>query len=157
MAEWKESYIHRQADPNKVAEELESITLRTPHEIVEAAKNENTEMHKCFTWDEGAAAAKCRIQEARHMVDHLVIVYSCVEQEQTMEIIIPIFSSISTEDGRQYVRTSLGKGNEVLREMIKSEVRSLLSQAQRKMEAHRIFFSSEQVSEVKELMEQLEK
>lgn len=71
---WKkgmESLYH--ADAQKVADEIMSIgDSATPEQIVEKAKNKNTELHKCFTWDNGKAAKKWRLHEARQIVCHLV-------------------------------------------------------------------------------------
>ena len=41
---------------------------------MERAKDERTELHKCFTWDDTEAAEKWRRQEARFVLCHLVLV-----------------------------------------------------------------------------------
>ena len=62
------------ADAQKVAEEILSIGAEaSPRQIVEKASDSNTELHKCFTWDNKAAAEKWRLHEARHIVSCLVI------------------------------------------------------------------------------------
>ena len=62
------------ADPQKVAEEIESIGGDAkPAQIVEKARDSSTELHKCFTWDDQEAARKWRIEQARHVVSCLVI------------------------------------------------------------------------------------
>ena len=62
------------ADAQKVAEEILSIGEEaTPRQIVDKASDDRTELHKCFTWNDKAAAEKWRLHEARHIVSCLVI------------------------------------------------------------------------------------
>lgn len=58
----------------KVYDEIVSIgDSATPEQIVEKARDESTELHKCFTWDDADAAEKWRKQEARKIRHFLVI------------------------------------------------------------------------------------
>lgn len=62
------------ADAQKVAEEIVALGEEvTPEEIVNAAKNEDSELHKCFEWDDQIAAEKWRKQQARQIMCYLVI------------------------------------------------------------------------------------
>lgn len=62
------------ADAQRVADEIYSIgETATPKQIVALAKNEQTELHKCFEWNDSIAAEHYRIQQARDVVRHLVI------------------------------------------------------------------------------------
>ena len=62
------------ADAQKVADEIESIGFSaTPEQIVEKAKDDSTELHKCFTWDDKKAAEQWRLQQARNVVGCLII------------------------------------------------------------------------------------
>ncbi|MCD8190702.1 MAG: hypothetical protein LUD78_10930 [Clostridiales bacterium] len=75
-AKWKTGWatLHHNADAQKVADEILSIGENvSPEEIVEKAKDEATELHKCFTWDDTEAAQKWRVHEARQIVCHLVV------------------------------------------------------------------------------------
>ena len=74
-ATWKAGFagLHK-ADAQKVAEEILSIGQDvTPAQIVDRARDETSELHKCFTWDNEKAADKWRAHEARQIVCHLVI------------------------------------------------------------------------------------
>ena len=75
VASWKKGFSSLyKADAQKVAEEILSIgESATPEQIVEKAKDESTEIHKCFTWDDTVAAEKWRLHEARQIVCHLVV------------------------------------------------------------------------------------
>ncbi len=75
VAKWKSGTesLHGKVDAQKVAEEILSIGESvTPQEIVDYARDEGTELHKCFTWDDTEAAKKWRKFEARQIVCHLV-------------------------------------------------------------------------------------
>lgn len=66
--------LYKGVDAQTVAEEILSIgDSATPEQIIARAKDKNTELHKCFTWDVQKAAQKCWIQEARNVVGCLVI------------------------------------------------------------------------------------
>ena len=54
-------------DPRIVYEEIQSIgDSYTPQEILEYARNnEDSELHKCFEWDDTVAAEKWRVHTAR--------------------------------------------------------------------------------------------
>lgn len=65
--------MYKGIDAQAVADEIAGIgEAVTAEQIVDRAKDENTELHKCFTWDDEAAAEKYRIIEARQIVRHLV-------------------------------------------------------------------------------------
>lgn len=66
--------LYKGVDATKVYNEILNIgDDATPEQIVEAAKDESSELHKCFTWDDTIAAEKWRKQEARQIRHFLVI------------------------------------------------------------------------------------
>lgn len=74
-ATWKRGFegFHK-ADAQRVADEIMAIgASATPQQIVERAKDPNSELHRCFTWNDTVAAEKWRLEEARTIVRHLVI------------------------------------------------------------------------------------
>lgn len=81
-ARW-ETVIFR-ADAQKCAEEITEICndigSATPQQILEKARDESTELHKCFTWDDTIAAEKYRLAQARQVVCKLKI--EIIEQEK---------------------------------------------------------------------------
>lgn len=80
-AKWRSDFawIYKDVDPNKVAEEISGIgNSATAEQIVERAKDENSELHKCFEWNDTIAANSWRINQARTLTYHLVI-----EQKET--------------------------------------------------------------------------
>lgn len=67
-----------EADANKVGRELEIIEGReelTREAVVEYAKNKNSELHKCFEWDDKIASEKYRLFQATNILTSISIVY----------------------------------------------------------------------------------
>lgn len=61
------------ADAEKVHSELETIGTKSPQNIVDyAEEHPDSELHKCFTWDDSKAANEWRKQEARQVCRLLV-------------------------------------------------------------------------------------
>ena len=74
VATWRSGPCVFRADAQKVADEISSIGLTVrPEEIVDKARDENTELHKCFEWDDTKAAEKYRVYQARQIVCHLIV------------------------------------------------------------------------------------
>ena len=74
-AKWKMPSLFNGADAEKCYQEIINIgDSATPEQILECASNPNTELHKCFEWDDSIAAYHYRLQQARTVVCHLVIV-----------------------------------------------------------------------------------
>lgn len=71
-AEWRVELY--KADADKCANEIMSLGGDvSPAQIVEYAKNPDTELNKCFTWNDAKAANKYRIYEARQVVCNLIV------------------------------------------------------------------------------------
>ena len=68
------SSLYKGVDPQKVADEILGIGGEaTPQQIVDAARDESTELHRCFEWNDSVAAEKYRLTQARTIVCNLVI------------------------------------------------------------------------------------
>lgn len=77
-------------DPTAVYNEIQSIgDSYTPHDILEYAKeHEDSELHKCFEWDDTIAAEKWRVHTARLICCSLkVVVTNTKGKPQEMRII----------------------------------------------------------------------
>ena len=68
------------ADAQKVAEEI-GFGKITPMEVLEKAKDETTELHKCFEWNDSIAAEKYRLEQAKNIIRMLVYEKETKEQE----------------------------------------------------------------------------
>lgn len=95
FAKWK-SGSRYSADAQKVADEIFAIgESATTAEILEKARDETTELHKCFDWDDAKAAEKWRLQQARHIVCSLVI----KEKDEAPQPEVRIFYKTDSETG----------------------------------------------------------
>ena len=93
-ATWRINGIFK-ADADKVYNEIKSIGDEvTPEQILEKARNKNTELYKCFEWDDSKAAEKWRLHQARNITVQLVIAHEC-----NTETPIRIFSKTTEKSG----------------------------------------------------------
>lgn len=83
QAEWRVKGIYK-ADAQKVADEIGNDKI-TPQEMIEKARNERSELHKCFEWNDTVAAEKYRLQQARVVLSMLVFKPK-TEEEQLVRI-----------------------------------------------------------------------
>lgn len=136
--EWKTNGLFK-ADANRCYEEIVDIgDEATPQEIVNAAEDPNSELHKCFTWDNNKAANKWRKQEARILVTNLVVRYEQSEGK--------------SEKLRVIVHNDSGKYERVERVFKRPDAyTNLLNRARQELK----FFKSKynQVKELQEIME----
>lgn len=81
MVTWKVKGLYK-ADAEAVYSEITALgDSFSPDQIVEAARDESTELHKCFTWDDTAAAKSWRRHQARMLVAQLVIRTETTDKE----------------------------------------------------------------------------
>lgn len=77
VAKWSATGTRFGADAQKCYEEImeicEDLDSASPQAVLERARDESSELHKCFTWDDSIAAEKWRISEARLVTRQLVI------------------------------------------------------------------------------------
>jgi len=75
---WKDNSPHPKVDAQVVGEHLEM--LRSSHGgitarlVVDEAKAEDSPLHEAFQWDDSVAADEWRLQQARQVVNHIVVV-----------------------------------------------------------------------------------
>lgn len=103
-AKWREGFgIYKDVDAQIVAEEIMSIgDSATPQQIVDMARDENTELHKCFEWDDTIAAERWRLQQARQVTYHLVIKEEVIPKDRPE---MRVFVMPKTQEG--YKRTEI--------------------------------------------------
>lgn len=71
---WKMNGIFN-ADANYVMQEINSLGDEySCKQIVDVARNPETELHKCFEWDDNIAAEKYRLTQAQLVVRNLVVI-----------------------------------------------------------------------------------
>ena len=61
-------------DAQKCYDECQTLKEVTPENVLNKARDEETELHKCFEWDNAIAGEKYRLIQARDIIRHFVIV-----------------------------------------------------------------------------------
>ena len=79
------------ADAQKVAEEI-GFGKFTPMEVLEKAKDETTELHKCFEWNDSIAAEKYRLEQAKDIIRMLVY-----EKETKEQAVVRYYAKTETK------------------------------------------------------------
>lgn len=138
-AEWKVSGLYK-ADAQKVAEEIGEGKV-TPEEILEYARNhKDSELYKCFEWNDSVAAEKYRKIQARSIILNLVI-----SKEETKGHTVSCFSL--TIEPKTYQRTTLFLEQP-------DEYQALLRRAKAELEAFkRRYHTLVELAEIFEVME----
>ena len=62
-------------DAEKCYRECQTLSEITPENVLDLARDENTELHKCFEFDDTIAGEKYRLIQARDIIRHFVIKY----------------------------------------------------------------------------------
>lgn len=60
-------------DAEKCYRECQTLSEITPKNVLDLARDENTELHKCFEFDDTIAGEKYRLIQARDIIRHFVI------------------------------------------------------------------------------------
>ena len=87
------------ADPGKVGSELETIEELTNYSVVDKARDKNTELHKCFEWDDSIAGEKYRLQQANCLLASISIVIEKGNEEKCVRKYVNIKT---TEDKKLF-------------------------------------------------------
>lgn len=135
---WRVAGIYK-ADAQKVAEEIGNKKI-TPEEVLKKAKDENSELHKCFEWNDSVAAEKYRLQQAGNVIRMLV--YKS-EKENTEPV--RAFHITTEKNTYQPTRTFLVQ---------QDEYQSLLKRAMAELEAFKKKYHT--LSELESVFEAME-
>ena len=137
---WRNEYCGvTKADATLVAAEIESIGEEaTPQDVLEKARDENTELHKCFEWDDTKAAEKYRVIQARTIMRMLVVV-----EDKPDPNIPPVRYFYKTTNGEGYKPATL-----VFRR--DDEYQSLLKRAYAELKAFKAKYS--RLQELEEIL-----
>ena len=139
VVEWKVKGIFK-ADAETVYSEITALgDTFTPGMIVEAAKDENSELHKCFTWDDTIAAENWRNHQARMLVAQLVV---RAETQDNETVAVRVISTTTTKN--EYTPTTM---------LVKSEpdYENLLARAIRELKAFQQKYKT--ITELREIFE----
>lgn len=73
LVKWSVDGIFK-ADANKCYSEILELENITPEKVLERARDEKSELHKCFEWNDSKAAEKYRTIQAGNVIRMLYIV-----------------------------------------------------------------------------------
>ena len=134
------------ADANLVYSEINSIgDSYTPEEVLEKAKDPDTELHKCFEWDDTKAAHLYRINTARKIIQSIVIVKDNSDKKEKPTAIRAIVSK--NEYNNKYEPVTLTVRN-------KDSYERLLAEALRELEMFKRKYST--IKELESIMESID-
>jgi hypothetical protein len=91
-------------EPEAVADALAKVAtedgMLKPEAVVNAARDEASPLHPCFTWDDSKAAEKQRLHEARLLIKCVRI--ECPETHRSE----PVYLSVRTDTAKGYMLAS---------------------------------------------------
>ena len=139
--EWKINGIFK-ANAQKVYEEIGDRKV-TPEEVLEQARNdEDSELHKCFEWNDSVAAEKYRLTQARQIIQLLVI-----KPERKEEPQVRVFQITTETNNYQPVRLFLEQPDEykALLQRAKNELSALKTRYKTLSELENVFAEIDKV------------
>jgi hypothetical protein len=121
-------YTHKQAQA--IGDRIDKIARAgtcTPRMVLDDAQSTRSPLHRHFEWDDGVAAEQYRMEQARHLINHLVIVIENGDVTETKAYHSIVVEEVD-EDDRSYmsvdkIRTEQVYVDKVI-ENAKREVRS---------------------------------
>lgn len=125
--EWKLPSLYKGVSAEKCAKEIGEVT--TPKQVVDIARDESTELHKCFEWDDDIAAEKYREVQAKDVLRSLIIKHVEAPKNEGEEEQVTQFRVFeSAPEKNVYKSTALIVHNP-------DEHAKLIAQARRELEA----------------------
>ena len=88
-------------DAERAFLEMSSLQDITPSNVLELAKNEDTELHGAFEWDDSVAAEKYRLGQARHLIQ-CIVVRQDTDAKEDVQRVFQISSEKSTYQPIRY-------------------------------------------------------
>lgn len=135
---WKVDGIFK-ADANECYREISSLEQITPKAILDFARDENSELHKCFEWDNDSAAEKYRTIQAGNVIRMLYIVPKNADAPSVRVL------SRTSDTVYQPTRTFVKNQN---------EYEDLLKRALSELESFRLKYKT--LSELEQVFEQID-
>lgn len=120
------------ANAQEVGEELEAIQgSLTPERIVDEARDDSLELHKCFEWDDEEAAEKYRITQARDVLRFISIVTTVKEEGKESEtVVVRAYENVKTKDNdREYVELFSALNDTEYRNQIFGRLKNMINDA----------------------------
>lgn len=127
IIKWSVNGIFK-ADANKCYEEICEIGDEVkPEQVLNKAKDETCELHKCFDWDDSSAAEKYRLFQARNVINHLIVIKHETDDEEKKEPVqfrVMLKNDSSRESGYKQTITMI-KNEDEYKRMLEQAYREL--------------------------------
>jgi hypothetical protein len=123
---WKPGFgFYRNRDAQKIGEELEEIEALKPENAVRyAEQHKGSELYKCLEWDNKKCGEAWRREQARKIIQHIVVVETVREEEGDKQIKIRAFENVNDDDdGSIYLPTRKALDDPEYRECILESIR----------------------------------
>lgn len=123
------------ADANKCYEEIQEIGEEVkPEQVLDKARDNGSELHKCFDWNDSVAAEKYRLYQARLVINHLIVVKRDVDEEKAEPIQFRVMLKNEKDKDSGYKQTLVMVRDE-------DEYKKLLEQAYRELHSFKQKYS----------------
>ena len=96
----------------------------TPEQVVEAARDESSPLHECFEWDDGKAAHKYRVEQARDLLKRVKIE---VEYHETTIKVVGYVRDPEAPSGDQGYRSTMRITKRGAADMMRSELAAIVA------------------------------
>ncbi len=100
----------------------------TPEQVIEAAADESSALHGCFTWDDSEAAAKYRLDEARELIRSVRI--ETVIEERTIRSVAYVHDPRREQNESGYVNVLRVRKPDAV-EVMRTELNSIAALLER--------------------------
>lgn len=124
-------------DAEQAYAEMSSLSEITPANVLELARDEDTELHGAFEWDDSVAAEKYRLGQARHLIQCIVV----RQDDDKKENVQRVFQISSERSTYQPIRYFLENKDEHTRlfERAKSELHAFQRRYEKLAELEEVF------------------
>jgi len=157
VASWRpgaDKVYSKNIDVQKVAQEMlaikgeNSLETTTAEEIVNMARDENTESHKIFEWDDSIAAEKYRVTQARYLMHDVHIIWTKTGKKKENKTVVPVRMFYNLKGELGYHPTPVIMKNDDLHKKLLMTARAELEAFKKKYEI---------LSELKPLLVEIDK
>ena len=136
------------ANAEKVADELNALEVKKPESVVQYAEDKNTELHRCFTWEDAKAAHLYRLEEARGVIRSVIFVND--EEPDTepiehraFEYVVRAPESEEEQPEKTFMPTQDALQDDEFRQQILGDIARAIGELSQKAKVYRYLAESE--------------
>lgn len=92
----------------------------TPETVLDESRNVNAVLHPCFEWNDGIAAEKYRIEQAKYMLRNITVIIEtpAIDDNAPRQIVTRAFVDVSEKPKGKYVQIKTALSQENYRQRI---------------------------------------